>query len=732
MRLTWRTFPSFFWGQFLTGFCFHLVLPGVLLLLAGLVLGWIGRHFGLYYLVWNENPYKQFLTGFAVFLLAWESILVGYLLEAQRTPHADRFRLKRGGPAVAFLLGIVLSSLLILAIVAGVYFLVERVASQQRPSTEIRLPEMEWDYPFLGFPFAGGALLAIILAVYFTMLRWIGPAAKPLLGRLGETIFRNLTRIWLLGIRKPDDEDYFLHGVALISWVVAFVFFLAAGFMPWFSPILGICFLLHNAIAIYAFLAYFVPRLTPVILLFFLGLLWLGGIPHYKQHIPGLERFYDKPVLLADEKATPLPPDPPLLKADDIDFSARELGMHPAKMKRPVVVVCVSGGGLRSSAWTLAVLHQIDKRLKEEGILFPYHIRLFSGASGGMLGASCYVLSLPEPTSKTEPIAPQTLRDRLMEDSLSPIVHQMAYGDLWALFWPRSVGYDRGRALEQAWNENLEGLLDVPFTSLREGEKAGWRPSLVFSPMLVEDGRRLFISNLDLDEVVRNKTNVVPGVPDSPLSSGAFELFRLYPDRQTREEFKVVTAARMSASFPYVTPATPLPTIPRRRVIDAAFYDNYGVSLPAAWLMSDSTLPWLRKHASGVLLVQIRDGQYDPERRLKGVMEDTSRPLSRGLEELTSPPEGLFTAQDSGVVFRNDEQLEMLGRLLAHEVEEHPSGSNFFTTVTFEFSKKASLSWYLAPAEKKLLQDEAATGQEQSIQKMVEWWKSRPKDIPVK
>ena len=42
------------------------------------------------------------------------------------------------------------------------------------------------------------------------------------------------------------------------------------------------------------------------------------------------------------------------------------------------------------------------------------------------------------------------------------------------------------------------GVPGRPFRELAAGEAEGWRPSLVFSPMLLEDGRRLLISNLDL------------------------------------------------------------------------------------------------------------------------------------------------------------------------------------------------------------------------------------------
>ena len=51
------------------------------------------------------------------------------------------------------------------------------------------------------------------------------------------------------------------------------------------------------------------------------------------------------------------------------------------------------------------------------------------------------------------------------------------------------------------------------------------------------------------------------------LSREGVEFFRLFPD--VRDSFQLSTAARMSATFPFVSPAGDLPTKPRRRVVDA-------------------------------------------------------------------------------------------------------------------------------------------------------------------
>ena len=52
-------------------------------------------------------------------------------------------------------------------------------------------------------------------------------------------------------------------------------------------------------------------------------------------------------------------------------------------------------------------------------------------------------------------------------------------------------------------------MLGRKFADLIDDEASGNIPSLVFSPMLVEDGRRLLISNLDLRYVASNDGNLI-------------------------------------------------------------------------------------------------------------------------------------------------------------------------------------------------------------------------------
>ena len=187
-------------------------------------------------------------------------------------------------------------------------------------------------------------------------------------------------------------------------------------------------------------------------------------------------------------------------------------GSEPPPLPK-LAIVTVSGGGIRASVWTATVLQQLEEALGAE---FPYHVRLITGASGGMVCATYYAATLrpPDPGLKVP-------KRRGSSD------HRRQHGPESALRGRRPAGLRRhpgpaqplptdegpGAQLEDVWTDLFKDPdpaageqepFETRLRSLADDERAGRLPSLVFTPMLVEDGRRLLISNLDLKFVCRN------------------------------------------------------------------------------------------------------------------------------------------------------------------------------------------------------------------------------------
>lgn len=610
-------------------------------------------------------------------------------------------------------------------------------------------------------------------------------------------------------------RNYPFHGVAVLFFLfgVLILFVLPMAFDPVRSPLVLGSFLVFLFLTLYGFVAYAIDDALPYLAPAVLVVVVLSGLPQYKMTFVGLDyvvhaadggpeplldleaavnadverqRAFNEAVARADGRPSReadhlwdrienenrvLPgkdlrpgalvtPPGKLLALSDVPFTAipARLG-EPAGGKKPMVVVVASGGGIRAAAWTFLVLSELEARFAEDGIPFPYHVRLVCGASGGMFGASYYVTSLRGPGEMTwddgrrQEMAGRL--DKLTQDWLTPVSESLVTNDVPGFFSPFPSPTDRGEALERAWSKGLDGELDVSFEKLAERERAGWCPSLAFSPMMIEDGRRLLVSNLDLRYPASNDGHLLAYDPDRPdrladlnrnYSHDALELFRLFP--ASRGRFALSTAIRMSASFPFLSPAVSLPTKPRRRVVDAGYFDNYGVSLAAAVLFSKKNTDWIREHVSKVVLIQIRDGQSDDERQLR-VIPDAKRAkgvgslLSRSLEELTSPLEGLTNARVGTCSFRNDGLLELLSVYFEQIRDEPGSGqvpqaNRFFTVVNFEFPGHVALSWHLSKGEKEQIRrtfadhnDDRCAELDSKIAALLEWWKADVYEAPV-
>jgi len=511
------------------------------------------------------------------------------------------------------------------------------------------------------------------------------------------------------------------------------------------SPVWSACLVIGLMSSMYGALRFYLSGVQFIVLAGIIAVGWIcnRSMP-YKMSFPGLERYRLDPsetgetsTLSSDDKsplprveldANPTKPRPPAITATQLleRFAANwQAGAGQGTGTLPkLVIFAVSGGGIRAAVWTAAVLEGLEEEMpgNAENAAFRDHIRLFTGASGGMLGAALYAADFErKPETKT----PEKLSAMLTRDSLWPTMQTMLFSDLPALALPWAVRWDRGRSLERAWHENTRpystpadrpGLLrrawrhllwrelgpksplEKSFAELHALEAQAKRPSLLFSPMLVEDCRRVLISNLDVSALTQavcpSLNHPIPRAPRPEVQSvGAIDLFRYFPEAYPA--FQVGTAARMSATFPFVGPGVSLPTDPPRRVVDAGYFDNFGVDLAAMWLLENQEA--VRKYTSGVVLVEVLAYPRRAEKVQFREGDGKGDLLAWGLSEVSTPAEAILNLYARGAYLRNDQLLQLVGR--AFESVQTEGADPFFTTVCFECASAATLSWTLPTYE---------------------------------
>jgi hypothetical protein len=217
----------------------------------------------------------------------------------------------------------------------------------------------------------------------------------------------------------------------------------------------------------------------------------------------------------------------------------------------------------------------------------------------------------------------------------------------------------------------------------------GWRPAMVFNSTLVETGERFTITSLDLP-------------PTDPERRGVGRRFvDLYPNH----DVSVATAARLSATFPWVTPVSrPLTQeddLKMYHVADGGYYDNFGVVSAVQFL--EQVLP----HHSGdtVLLIEIRasDSTKVESPRLKAGFR----------METIGPAETMLAVRTASQIARNDLDVQLLKRATGCIKKNATCATADIRSVVFELREKAPLSWHLSTRQKEII---CSHWQEQRIQ----------------
>ncbi|HEX6913762.1 MAG TPA: hypothetical protein VF145_00890 [Chitinophagaceae bacterium] len=354
---------------------------------------------------------------------------------------------------------------------------------------------------------------------------------------------------------------------------------------------------------------------------------------------------------------------------------------------KPVMyLVNVSGGGLRSSAFTVDAMQRLDSLTNGE---FMKKTFMITGASGGLLGAA-YFRELYRMKQHGAGINLQDKQysDNVSKDLLNTIFSSFVTTDLLAPTQTVTIGgqhyvKDRGYYFEQRFNSNTGGILDKKLGDYAEAERKAEIPLIFFHSVITTDGRQVIIGTHPARFFMRaitDTSNLYAGDPDAV---DYLSLFRNNNPYNTR----ILSALRLNATFPYVLPNVLLPTRPMVDAMDAGLRDNYG--LESALRFMHNFKEWLKENTGKVVIVQIRG------RRL-GEWEATEEGSGNFFGEVTGPiwllQNNYYKLQD----YYLDDQLQYM--FSAYGGELHRVNLQY---VPSKLEAHASLSYHLTAAEKK-------------------------------
>ncbi len=363
------------------------------------------------------------------------------------------------------------------------------------------------------------------------------------------------------------------------------------------------------------------------------------------------------------------------------------------KGKPVMVFICASGGGQRAGLWSLKALQAIDSTIN--GTLLD-RTMMMTGASGGLIGASYYrELFLRKKQGENIDLFSQSIIDKMGMDKLNPMVFSLVVGDLLFRFqkftYNNKVYYkDRGYSLEHKFLIDFDSVLNKSIYDYKEPEVKSLIPLLIIAPTVVNDGRKLFISPQHISYLCAN--SVTPEL-SSPAKIKGIEFLRVF-EQQKAKELRFITALRMNATFPYVTPSVILPSSPKMEIMDAGLSDNFGVTdaIRFVHVFKD----WVEANTSGILLINIRD--ISKEAEILHYQEKLP------FNKILTPIENILGKLNNLQDIANDNVIEYTREWLkvpVHTVDFNFIKEDFSPGASKNVNNKASLSWRLTTKERR-------------------------------
>jgi len=354
----------------------------------------------------------------------------------------------------------------------------------------------------------------------------------------------------------------------------------------------------------------------------------------------------------------------------------------------PLIVVTTTGGGITSAAWTAQVLTRFEDRFRED---FVRSLHAVSSVSGGSVGVMNYLSGFSRQAARTEKQL-ETIREAAAAPSLPAVVWGVAYPDLMRIAAPYLMKvaweYDRAWAMERSWGRQLvAGNEADTLHQWRARIAEGELPVVLFNSTIADTGDRFVITPSDL-----------AGYPDL-CDANCLSFLETYD----YQDVSIVTAVRLSATFPWVTPMAKRQkkaTGPEYHFADGGYFENFGVETLLEWM--GVVLPrYLDLGGRRVLVIRIEDAPPDE-------LEPEELTETRGsLYSSIGPVMTLLEARTATQRFRIHKAI----REFEHRWAEHCSSAGCFDEsdleiVTFTLEcENAPLSWQLNADQLQCIED---------------------------
>lgn len=483
--------------------------------------------------------------------------------------------------------------------------------------------------------------------------------------RISASLFELLTIFMFFGLGFFNDYE-FLEVPAATSIILLFT----------------ICLMLYSALH-----AWLKGWFFPLVIIVVISMNYLSqnsGLFHYRSYAFGLDYRQEHPEVYSVSRIRAIAKDSALNEQSYRQYiqTLNNWKQRTGEEKPKLIIITTSGGGSRSALWTTSVMCALNDETSGN---FMEHTQMITGASGGMVGAAFYrEVHLRNLTKRSGPQTASEIQQQIGSDILNRLSFMATTNDIFVRYQNveyngRSYTKDRGYAFEQQLLNNTNGILDNSLGYYSKFEKKGVIPTMLFTPTIVNDGRRLFIAAQPVNFLSS-------GYYAGTASSGVFENIDLRSllSEQDIDQMRFSSVMRASATFPFVMPMMTLPTSPEIQLMDAGIRDNYGTKTMMLYL--HSLKDWIKENTSGVIIVEIRDS--------KKIFDNEIFKQVSFLDKLTLPFGNMYK-NFPRVQNYNQEELAKLGmKALDFPIDIVP-----FSLMQRK-EDRISLSWHLTSSEK--------------------------------